>query len=310
MTVQSPTYTYRVFDPDEFPNLIDELAKKVRAIQEVFPEIDTLMGVGNSGSPVVGALAYKLGMPFLIVRKRLDTNHDSRMVNGWLGGKGILFIDDLIASGSTISKAYEQVRRVGGPRLYGALLYDGAYGNRCSWVDREKWYSTSSVSDLQHPLYIWGLSANDINIHPPTCSTETGSTAAVALHALDGSRMVSEALLGRALKEVAAIKKEEALRREAEKANVRSDQADAAKFYYYRPVKMESEPIRWNFYPDKMPSLKPAAVFGPGWPKGNALMFFGPPRKNVIIDDLTRPALPDIDIDVTEATKDLLKGPS
>lgn len=309
MTVQSPTYTYRVFDPDEFPKLIDELAAKVRAIQEAFPEIDTLMGVGNSGAPVVGALAYKLGMPFLIVRKRLDTSHDSRMVNGWLGGKGILFIDDLISSGSTISKAYEQVRRVGGPRLYGALLYDSAYENRCSWVDRQKWYETDRVTDLQHPLYIWGLYSSHIQIHGTTCSNTTGATAAVALHELDGPRMISEDILRRAVTEVAAIKKEEALKRQAE-GGAASDQVDAARYayqrmYYLSPGKapVEVQPVRWSFYPDKMPSMKPRGVFGPGWPKGNSMVLFAP-TKNVVIENLRaaikedlRPALPDIDPD-------------
>lgn len=109
----SPGHTEEVFDPNDFQKLVNRVAKEVRRLQRTH-KINALAACGNSGLLLVGALGYKLDLPFLAVRKRMDTNNDWHHVNGFLvdGGTRYLIIDDLISTGKTMTKIIHRLQEL------------------------------------------------------------------------------------------------------------------------------------------------------------------------------------------------------
>lgn len=106
-----PSHTKEVFDPDQFQLLVKKTVEKVQTLRTAHPEIEALAACGHSGTLLMGAVSYLLGMPQIAVRKTADTYHDHRMVNGWMGCKGYLIIDDLVASGATVDKIVGQIEK-------------------------------------------------------------------------------------------------------------------------------------------------------------------------------------------------------
>jgi len=109
-TVLAPVHTHEIFDPCTFAI---KVAKVVARIQELRSEIDfnALAGCGNSGLPLLGAVAIQLQMPFFAVRKTMDTSNDSHLANGYIpdGGCRYLIIDDLISSGRTTERIHKHI---------------------------------------------------------------------------------------------------------------------------------------------------------------------------------------------------------
>lgn len=67
-------------------------------------QFDVIVVRGTSGLLLGSALAIRLRKRLAVVRKPNDSSHSSATVEGWLGGRW-LFVDDLICSGSTFSRA-------------------------------------------------------------------------------------------------------------------------------------------------------------------------------------------------------------
>ena len=113
--VVSPLHTNQVFDPNQFPTLIKELSRKVWRLQKKLG-FNALAGCGNSGLLVLGGLAARRQIPFFAVRKSADTEHDTRLANGFLlNGKvtRYLIVDDLISSGTTVNRIVKHISRIG-----------------------------------------------------------------------------------------------------------------------------------------------------------------------------------------------------
>jgi adenine/guanine phosphoribosyltransferase-like PRPP-binding protein len=72
-------------------------------------QYDTLVGTGLSGALVVPTLARALHKKWLIVRKDNDSSHAYNQVEGDLGRRW-MFVDDLIATGSTRQRVKDAVR--------------------------------------------------------------------------------------------------------------------------------------------------------------------------------------------------------
>lgn len=123
----APCHTNKVFNPNEFPTLVNELAKRIRVLKRV-TGANCLAGSGNSGLLLLGALGMKLKMPFFAVRKSRDTWADSRLANGFMpeGGARYLIIDDLISSGTTCRRIHDFISKEfrAGPKCVGILLYE------------------------------------------------------------------------------------------------------------------------------------------------------------------------------------------
>jgi orotate phosphoribosyltransferase-like protein len=87
------------------------MAAKIREIIKKHPEIEALASCGHSGLMMMGALSYVTGLPQIAVRKPHPSDHDKKLVNGWLGCKGFLIIDDFVSSGQTIMKITKDIQK-------------------------------------------------------------------------------------------------------------------------------------------------------------------------------------------------------
>jgi hypothetical protein len=168
--VTSPSHTRPVFNPESFLDVVDKAAEKIEKIRVLYPEIEALAACGNSGVLLVGALAARLKMPVLVVRKKKDTNNDDRLVNGYIGAKGYLIIDDVIDSGATvrhiiteIQDAWERsdsdfIREGYAPRFIGALLYNHSAAPK----PKPTWFGTSTARHW--PGFLWEIDNVTVDI--------------------------------------------------------------------------------------------------------------------------------------------------
>jgi hypothetical protein len=74
-------------------------------------KIDTLVGMGISGTLAVVNLARDLDLNYLIVRKDGESSHSSEKAEGVLG-KNWIFVDDLVASGRTFARVWDAMERM------------------------------------------------------------------------------------------------------------------------------------------------------------------------------------------------------
>jgi adenine/guanine phosphoribosyltransferase-like PRPP-binding protein len=110
--IVAPAHTGEVFNPNTFKNLVDKLVIKFKYLAKNY-KINTLVGCGNSGVPIVSAAAYRLGVPFFAVRKsRSDTLNDDYMANGYVTKTGVryLIVDDCIETGTTIKRIVKNMK--------------------------------------------------------------------------------------------------------------------------------------------------------------------------------------------------------
>ena len=92
---------------------------------------DRVAGVPTSGIPFAAVVAFKLGKPFLYVRKEVKLHGRERRVEGILSpGDKIILLDDLITTGRTLSSAAEAIKKEGGEVEHAFVLIDRQEGGR------------------------------------------------------------------------------------------------------------------------------------------------------------------------------------
>lgn len=106
---------------DAIDNLGAVIDHAARALEGV--KFDTLVGTGFSGGLVVPALAQRLGVNFLLVRKPGDNSHHTGRLVGKLGHRWI-FVDDFVSSGETRARVQKAVSQANVSTTYvGDYLY-------------------------------------------------------------------------------------------------------------------------------------------------------------------------------------------
>lgn len=111
-------------DGDALHQMIDELAAHFEGIRP-----DKIVGAESRGFILGAPLAYKMGCGFVLVRKpgklpaavakvdyELEYGMDSLEIHldGIKSGEKVLVVDDLLATGGTISATAELVKKLGG----------------------------------------------------------------------------------------------------------------------------------------------------------------------------------------------------
>ena len=90
---------------------------------------DRIAGVPTSGIPFAAVVAFRLGKPFLYVRKEVKLHGRERRVEGVLTpGDRIILVDDLITTGKTLSDAAKAIRTEGGTVEHAFVLIDREEG--------------------------------------------------------------------------------------------------------------------------------------------------------------------------------------
>lgn len=122
-----------------FKKTIDHFAERYR-----FAPIDVIVGIESRGFIIGGALAYRLGKGFCVVRKpgklpyetfsasyELEYGSDTLEVHrdAIQPGAGALLVDDLIATGGTAKAAAALVEQLGGKVVEYAFVIELAFLN-------------------------------------------------------------------------------------------------------------------------------------------------------------------------------------
>jgi adenine phosphoribosyltransferase len=126
-------------DGPVFKRTIDQLAERYR-----LAPIDVVVGIESRGFIIGGALAYRLGKGFCIVRKpgklpyeKLSASYELEYGNDTLEmhrdalqpGASALLVDDLVATGGTAKAAAALVEQLGGKVFEYAFLVELAFLN-------------------------------------------------------------------------------------------------------------------------------------------------------------------------------------
>ncbi len=135
--IESVTFrdiTSLLLDPDAFRAACDALYERYKEV-----EIDKIVGIDARGFFFAAVLAYKLGIGFVPVRKKgklppetiqqeytleYGTNVVEMRDDAIQKGEKVLIVDDLIATGGTISAAAKLVERLGGEVLECAFVIE------------------------------------------------------------------------------------------------------------------------------------------------------------------------------------------
>lgn len=97
--------------PEAWSDIVETMASRV---EEYDLEFDMVAGVEAAGSMHAAALAYRLGMPAIMVRQKAKTygNH-SRVEGGSVKGLSILLLEDHISTGLSCIDAIRALRDEG-----------------------------------------------------------------------------------------------------------------------------------------------------------------------------------------------------
>jgi len=135
--IESVTFrdiTSLLLDPDAFRAACDALYDRYKEV-----EIDKIVGIDARGFFFAAVLAYKLGIGFVPVRKKgklppetiqqeytleYGTNVVEMRDDAIQKGEKVLIVDDLIATGGTISAAAKLVERLGGEVIECAFVIE------------------------------------------------------------------------------------------------------------------------------------------------------------------------------------------
>lgn len=112
--------------PAKFTKTVTAMTKLIKA---EFPECNMIIGRGVSGAMLIPALAARLKVEWAIARKN-DDSHSSYHCEAseWPKYPQVVFVDDLIDSGSTFKETKQSMERrnpVAG--IIGAALYHYEY---------------------------------------------------------------------------------------------------------------------------------------------------------------------------------------
>jgi orotate phosphoribosyltransferase len=141
-----------------FPQLLEKvLDAYLRKIKEDKLEFDRIATVATAGIPIASVLAYRLGRPFLYVRKEEKGHGTGKRVEGVAEGR-ILVMDDVATTGSNLLLAASALRELGAEVADALVLVDREQGAGEA-LEREgiRLHSCMRISDMALELHREGL---------------------------------------------------------------------------------------------------------------------------------------------------------
>jgi adenine/guanine phosphoribosyltransferase-like PRPP-binding protein len=94
-------YLHNVYNIKEFKKKIKKLTAMIKAYREKEP-FDSIAFCGTSGAAFAYPLSLRLNIPLIHVRKDGVKTHATSKVEGNIGCKSYIIVDDLIFTGTTI----------------------------------------------------------------------------------------------------------------------------------------------------------------------------------------------------------------
>lgn len=106
------SYVGSLLHPETFIKTIDALVAAAQIIQQHRP-FQAIAFTGMSGAMIGPALAARLGVGMLLVRKKHDRSHSDYQVEGTIEAQSFLIVDDLVSSGRTIDRMLLSIEKWG-----------------------------------------------------------------------------------------------------------------------------------------------------------------------------------------------------
>lgn len=85
------------------------IKRTVAALKPYRKAFDSLAFRGMSGAIVGPAIAYLLNKHMILIRKQTEICHSSHKVEGWVGTKSYIIVDDFVDTGKTLVEIRKQV---------------------------------------------------------------------------------------------------------------------------------------------------------------------------------------------------------
>jgi len=148
--------------PDAFKEICDIYIQLIE--KELGTDtFDRVAGITTAGIPFASVVAYKLGKPFLYVRKGIKRHGRERRVEGVITpGDKIIIVDDLITTGRTLKNAARAIRAEGGIVEDAVVLIDREEGGFEVLVkDGIKLHYFLKVSEVAKKLHEIGVLSDE-----------------------------------------------------------------------------------------------------------------------------------------------------
>ena len=98
--------------------------------------LDRIAGIATAGIPIATLVAYKLGKPFLYVRKEERAHGTQRLIEGEVNaGDAVLIIDDVATTGGNLQFATKTLRERGARVGHAMVLVDREQGAKGKLAD-------------------------------------------------------------------------------------------------------------------------------------------------------------------------------
>jgi hypothetical protein len=117
-------------------NLIENVENISFGLQAGYFDFDAFAFRGNSGALLAAPLAVKMEKSLILVRKTKDTSHSGLLVEGDLGARRYIIVDDMICSGDTVRAIISGIHKV--------WEYEAD-------TDRQRWAAIADTSNLTLP---------------------------------------------------------------------------------------------------------------------------------------------------------------
>ena len=132
---------------DDLESVVQQTSRDLRPHLDRF---DSIAVRGVSGIVVGAPVSLQLRKPLVVVRKKDERSHDTNvLVNGQRAGERVLFLDDLIAGGTTRRAVWQAITDLG-RRLVGEYTYHAHSEwsrSKGDWIYRNagllRWYDES-----------------------------------------------------------------------------------------------------------------------------------------------------------------------
>lgn len=101
-----------LFNTEQYQEVVNKISAEINSEKEALG-INCIVITGVSGLVIGGAIAYKTSLPIVVVRKTTENNHSEILVeysNDLLEFR-CAFIDDQIASGSTLKRVLRELEK-------------------------------------------------------------------------------------------------------------------------------------------------------------------------------------------------------
>mgnify|MGYP001558147125 CR=1 FL=1 len=107
MTKIATGYLGDIYQVKKFTKLVLKVTKEIKKFHKKQP-FDAIAFTGTSGAALAYPLSAKLGIPLICIRR--GQNHFKEAIEGFVGAKTYIIIDDFIETGATIDRIIKKVK--------------------------------------------------------------------------------------------------------------------------------------------------------------------------------------------------------